>query len=113
MTKFTKLLARVLFTAAYAALISFAMSCFMHLPSLSFVSSWTGVSYPRLIFFCYAVPILASVALICLLILNIKLSDRLSYTSDTWLGQTVCAFVISIPTIQLWSDLILFLHKTL
>ncbi len=113
MKKITKLLVCLLFTASYAALMSLAMSCFMQLPSIAFSSSWVGESYPRLTFFCYAVPIVALLVLIGLLILNIKLSDRLSYTNDTWIVCSVCAFVISIPMIQPWSNLIILLQKVL
>lgn len=113
MTKLTKILARLFFTVSYATFSSVGMACFFHLFSLAFVASWLDESYPRLIPFCEIVPIICVVALICLLIWNIKLCDRLDYTRDTWIVQSVCAFAISIAMIPLWGKLIVFLQDAL
>ena len=110
-----KILAYLLFTMAYAAFLSLGMECMLNL--LSFIMSMGIPSdgpanpFPRFIPFCIVVGFLALVALVLLVILNIKASKKLDYTERVWCIQSILAFVVSLPMIKLWEILFDYLHK--
>ena len=67
--------------------------------------------YPRLMPFCLVLCIVAFIMLGVVLLLNIKCSEKASYTRAIWIIQSVCAFVISIPMMKAWEMLFEVLEK--
>ncbi len=108
-----KIVAYLLFIIAYAVFLSIGMECLLNLLSISIGLSLDGPPnpYPRFIPFCFVVGSFALVALVLLVILNIKESERLDYTKRVWCIQSTVAFVISLPMIKLWEMLFDYLHK--
>jgi len=107
--------AYLLFIIAYAAFLSIGMECLLILLGISMGIALDGTSwahqYPRLIPFCLVVGFLALVALIFLVILNIKASEKLDYTKRIWYIQSILAFVVSLPVIKLWEMLFEYMQK--
>ena len=110
-----KIVAYLLFVIAYAAFLSIGMECLLNLLGISMGIALDGNSvvnqYPRFIPFCVVVGFLALVALVLLVILNIKASEKLDYTKRVWYIQSIFAFVISIPMIKLWEMLFEYIQK--
>ncbi len=107
--------ASLLFIIAYASFLSVGMECLLHLLSISMGIALDGKSpasqYPRFFPFCVVVGFLALVALVLLVILNVKMAERLEYTKRVWCIQSVLAFAVSIPMIKLWELLFEYLQK--
>ena len=100
------------FSVVYAAFIGLLMEGLLNLFSIFCgVSLDTRLDYPRLLPFCVAVSLLSLVALVALLIFNIIISEKFSYTKRTRWIQMISAFVLSIPTIKLFEMLFDFLEK--
>lgn len=107
--KLMKIAAYLLFAIAYAAFLSLGMECLLNLLSISMGIALDGQSlanqYPRFIPFCVVVGFFALVALALLVIMNMKLSEKIHYTQRAWYIQFVLALVVSIPMIKLWEML--------
>lgn len=110
-----KALLYLFFTIAYATLLSIGMACLLNLFGIALAISLDGGSvvnqYPRFIPFCFVVGLLAFVALILLLVLNIKTSEKFDYTKKIWCAQSIGAFIISIPMTKFWEMLFDFMQK--
>ena len=105
MKKRIKIVAYFLFIIAYASALSIGMECLLNLFGISMgiaLDSNTVNQYPRFIPFCVAVGFLALITLALLVILNIKVSEKLDYTKRALYIQPIFAFVVSIPMIKLW-----------
>ena len=103
----------ILFVLVTAASLSLGIECLLNLLSLSMAISLDSVvKYPRFIPFCIVLGIVALLGLIAMLILNIKVSEKLGFTKPIWIFEYVFALVLSIPMIKLWEVLFDFLHKT-
>ena len=113
MRNYIKVTVYLLFSLVYAAVFSLGVTCLLNLMGIAFAISLDGYSsqYPRFIPFCLIVGFLALASLIFLAVLNIKYSEKLRYTKTSWIGQSVFAFVISLPTIALWQKLFELLQK--
>ena len=98
---------------ANAALFSLGIECLLNLLSLSMAISLDSVvKYPRFIPFCIVLGIVALLGLIAMLILNIKVSEKLGFTKTIWIFEYVIALVLSLPMIKLWEMLFDFLQKS-
>ncbi len=104
-----------LFTLFYAGLFSLGMMCLLNLLAEAFGSALFDESaieeFPRFTFFCILVGLFCLIALIFLVILNINFSEKLNYRKRTWIVQSICAFVLSIPLLKIWEMLFDFLQK--
>ena len=97
--------------AANAIFLGLGLECLLNL--LGYAMSLTLDSnprYPRFIPFCLIMGILALVGIVCVFIVNIKLSDKFSFTKKIWCFQYVFALVLSVPMIKVWEMLFDFLR---
>ena len=69
------------------------------------------VKYPRFIPFCIVLGIVALLGLVAMLVLNIKISEKLNFTKTIWIFGYALALVLSIPMIKIWEMLFEFLQK--
>ncbi|MBE6535508.1 MAG: hypothetical protein E7677_02670 [Ruminococcaceae bacterium] len=98
---------------ANAAFLSLGLECLLNLLGLAMaISLDSSMQYPRFIPFCILCGIVALLGLIAMLILNIKLSEKLRFTKSIWLSEYLFAVVLSIPMIKLWEMLFEFLQKS-
>ena len=96
-----------------AAFLSLGLESLLSLLSLSVAISLDSAErYPRFIPFCIVVGIVALLGLVAMLILNIKVSEKLNFTKPIWIFEYVFAFVLSIPMIKIWEMLFEFLQTT-
>ena len=100
----------ILFTAVYAAILSLGFYCFLDVLLLAMLGGTND--YPRFVPFCIIVGYAALGALIAVFVANLKLSKKINFTKWTWVIQTVCAVILSVPMFRLWVLLFNFLHKT-
>ena len=104
-----------LFTLFYAGFFSLGMMCLLNFFGLAFSISLDGPSaieaFPRFTLFCILVGLFCLIALVFLVILNIKFSEKLNYEKRTWIIQSVCALVLSVPLLKVWELLFDFLQK--
>ena len=97
---------------ANAALFSLGIECLLNLFSLSMAISLDSVvKYPRFIPFCIVLGIVALLGLVAMLVLNIKISEKLNFTKTIWIFEYSLALVLSIPMIKIWEMLFEFLQK--
>lgn len=105
------------FTLVYGGAFSLGMTCLGHLLGIAMAMALDGESvirqYPRFIPFCIILGALCLIALIALAVLNVKFSEKLNYTKPVWIIQFVCAAVLSVPMMKIWSMTFDFLRKTL
>ena len=105
-----------LFTFANALFFSLGMECLLSLLGIVMAVSLDGSSvleqYPRFVPFCLVLGIACLAGLIAVLILNLKLSEKLALTKTSWVLQYVLAFVAALPAVKLWEMLFVFLQKT-
>ena len=94
------LLVYLFFTVAYSTLFSLGMECV--LCRLGQAAALWGEWYPRFYFFCNVVGFLSFVALVFVLIWNLKVSERFHYTKAVWILQSLIAFAASIPMLVVW-----------
>ena len=103
----------ILFVLANAASLSLGIECLLNLLSLSMAISLDSVEkYPRFIPFCLTLGIVALLGLVAMLILNIKISEKLNFTKTIWIFEYALALVLSIPMIKIWETLFEFLQKS-
>ena len=103
-----------LFTVVYAAIISLGAECLLNLLSVVMsvsLDSPVSAQYPRFITFCIIVGIAAFIALIAIIILNVKASEKLKYNKNVWIIQSITALAISVPAIGLWESLFRLLQN--
>ena len=95
-----------LFTLGYAIVFSVGVECFLNILSfccsVSLDSPSVAERYPRFFAFCLVVGLVALVALLGILLLNVTFSEKLKYSRGVWVIQFVCAFIISVPLLKLW-----------
>ena len=102
----------ILSILANAALFSLDTECLLNLLSLSMAISLDSVAkYPRFIPFCIVLGIVALLGLVAMLVLNIKISEKLNFTKTIWIFEYALALVLSIPIIKIWEMLFEFLQK--
>ena len=102
----------ILSILANAALFSLGIECLLHLLSLSMAISLDSVAkYPRFIPFCIVLGIVALLGFVVMFVLNIKASEKLSFTKTIWIFEYTLALVLSIPMIKIWEMLFEFLQK--
>ena len=102
----------ILSILANAALFSLGIECLLNLLSLSMAISLDSVvKYPRFIPFCIVLGIVALLGLVAMLVLNIKISEKLNFTKTIWIFEYSLALVLSIPMIKIWQMLFEFLQK--
>ncbi len=103
------------FTITYSIFLSLGMECLLNLLGAAMAVSLDGKSvidqYPRFIPFCLGVGFLSLIAIIIVLILNIKKSEKLGYTKAVWIAQSICSFIISLPMIKGWELLFRYLQE--
>ena len=103
----------ILSILANAALFSLGIECLLNLLSLSMAISLDSVvKYPRFIPFCIVLGIVAWLGLVAMLVLNIKISEKLNFTKTIWIFEYALALVLSIPMIKIWEILFDLLQKT-
>ena len=96
-----------------AAFLSLGLESLLSLLSLSVAISLDSAErYPRFIPFCIVVGIVVLLGLVAMLVLNIKVSERLNFAKPIWIFEYVFAFVLSIPMIKIWEMLFEFLQTT-
>ena len=96
-----------------SALFSLGIECLLNLLSLSMAISLDSVvKYPRFIPFCIVLGIVVLLGLIAMLILHIKVSEKLGFTKTIWIFEYVYALVLSLPMMNLWEMLFDFLQKS-
>ena len=102
----------ILSILANAALFSLGIECLLNLLSLSMAISLDSVvKYPRFIPFCIVLGIVALLGLVAMLVLNIKISEKLNFTKTIWIFEYAFALGLSIPMIKIWEMLFEFLQK--
>ena len=95
-----------------AAFLSLGIECLLNLLSLSMAISLDGVvKYPRFVPFCVTLGIVALLGLVAMLVLNIKISEKLNFTKTILIFEYALALVLSIPMIKIWETLFEFLQK--
>ena len=62
--------------------------------------------------FCIVLGLLATAAIIALLVFNIKTAEKFDYSKKTWYVQMISALVISLPMLKIWEMLFEYLQKT-
>ena len=98
---------------ANAAFLSLGLECLLNLLGLAMaISLDSSMQYPRFIPFCILCGIVALLGLIAVLVLNIKVSEKLSLTKLIWLLEYIFAVILSIPMIKLWEMLFEFFQKS-
>ena len=108
-----KSICAILSILANAALFSLGIECLLNLLSLSMAISLDSVEkYPRFIPFCLTLGIVALLGLVAMLILNIKISEKLNFTKTIWIFEYSLALVLSIPMIKIWETLFEFFYRT-
>ena len=108
-----KSICAILSILANAALFSLGIECLLNLLGLSMAISLDSVEkYPRFIPFCLTLGIVALLGLVAMLILNIKISEKLNFTKTIWIFEYSLALVLSIPMIKIWETLFEFLQTT-
>ena len=116
MTKALKLLSYLLFILAYSLFLSIGMECLLCVLSLFFslpLESGTGVSaFPRFFAFCLITGVLATAALIAILTLNYKYSDKLGCTKKRFSLIASISFFTAISMLPIWEGLFDFLSAT-
>ena len=102
----------ILSILANAALFSLGIECLLNLLSLSMAISLDSVvKYPKFIPFCIVLGIVALLGLVAMLVLNIKISEKLNFTKTIWIFEYVFVLALSLPMIKLWEMLFDFLQK--
>ena len=97
---------------ANAALLGLGLECLLNLLGLAMAVSLDGVvKYPRFISFCVIMGIVSLLGLVAMLVLNIKISEKLNFTKTIWIFEYALALVLSIPMIKIWETLFEFLQK--
>ena len=103
----------ILSILANAALFSLGIECLLNLLSLSMAISLDSVvKYPRFVPFCIVLGIVALLGLVAMLVLNIKISEKLNFTKTIWIFEYSLALVLSIPMIKMWETIFEFLQTT-
>ena len=98
---------------ANAAFLSLGIECLLNLLSLSMAISLDSVvKYPRFVPFCVTLGIVSLLGLVAMLVLNIKISEKLNFTKTIWIFEYAFALILSIPMIKLWEILFEFLQKS-
>ena len=98
---------------ANSTLLSLGIECLLNLIGFSMAISLDSTpSYPRFIPFCLTLGIVALLGLVAMLILNIKISEKLNFTKTIWIFEYALALVLSIPMIKIWEILFDLLQKT-
>ena len=101
-----------IFILTNATFLSLCIECLLNLLGLSMAISLDSVvKYPRFIPFCIILGIVALLGLIAMLILNIKVSEKLGFTKTIWIFEYALALILSIPMIKIWEMLFDFLQK--
>ena len=101
------------FILANAAFLSLGIECLLNLLSLCMaISLDSAEQYPRFIPFCIVLAIVALLGLITMLILNIKISEKLNFRKSVWYFEYIFALVLSLPMTKLWEMLFDFLSET-
>ena len=113
MTKALKLLSYLLFILAYSLFLSIGMECLLCVLflfiSISFDSNTGVAAFPRFFAFCLITGVLATVALIAILILNYKYSDKLGCTKKRFALIALISFFTAISMLPIWERLFDFL----
>ena len=115
MKKSAKVVIAVLLAMVFALFLSLGIECGLNLLSLSFSvspDSGTGVSYPRLSLFCCIAGVFSLIAMAGLAFGNIKMSDKLDFSSNIWQLQIALSIILTLPMIKMWEIVIDFLRKT-
>ena len=117
MKKPLNLISYSLFTFFYAGFFGLGMMCLLNLLALAFGSALFNESaideLTKFILVYILVGLFCLIALVFLVILNIKFSDKLNYGKRTWIVQSLCALVLSVPLLKVWELLFDFLSKAL
>ena len=96
-----------------AAFLSLGIECLLNLLSLSMaISVDSSPPYPSFIPCCIVVGIVSLLGLVAMLVLNIKISEKLNFTKTIWILEYAFALILSIPMIKLWEILFEFLQKS-
>ena len=102
----------IFFILTNATFLSLGMECLLNLLSLSMaISLDTSLQFPRFIPFCIILSNVALLGLVAMLVLNIKISEKLNFTKTIWIFEYALALVLSIPMIKIWETLFEFLQK--
>ena len=105
------------FIIAYAIFLIIGIECLLNLLSLavhvSLDSDLTVMGEHRgFLLFCIVLGLLATAAIIALLVFNIKTAEKFDYSKKTWYVQMISALVISLPMLKIWEMLFEYLQKT-
>ena len=103
----------IFFILTNATFLSLGMECLLNLLSLSMAISLDSVvKYPRFIPFCIVLGIVALLGLVAMLVLNIKISEKLKFTKTIWIFECAFTLILSLPMMKLWEMLFDFLQKS-
>ena len=113
--KVKKILFALCFALSFGILLGLGLECLLILMgevmAISLDSNALG-QYPRFIPFCVIAGFLSLVAIIALVAVNIKLSDKIGYTRALWMTQAVTAIIVSLPFVKVFEMLFDLLQKT-
>ena len=104
-----------LFSLAYSIFLSLGLTCLLRLFGMALALSLDGgifSSYPRFIPFCIVLAFLCVVAIVFLIIFNVKVSEKLNYTKFVWCVQFISSFIIAFFTMRAWEIFFDYLQKT-
>lgn len=102
-----KYLIALAFSIAYALVLSLGIECMLNATSLLMFGAQ---QYPRFFRFSLVVGLLALVALVVLVIVDLKVAEKVGFTKTVWKIQWIIAAVASIPLIKPWELLIHYLR---
>ena len=104
-----------LFSLAYSIFLSLGLTCLLRLFGMALALSLDGgifSSYPRFIPFCIVLAFLCIIAIIFIVIFNVKVSEKLNYTKFVWCVQFISSFIIAFFTMRAWEIFFDYLQKT-
>ena len=90
------------FVIIYAVFFSIGAECLINVLSAFFSILPIPTSEQSFWLFCLAVGFLVLVAFAAMLILNIKISEKIGYTRRIWWIQMISAVIVAIPMIKIW-----------
>ena len=105
------ILAYTLFTLAYTAMLSLGMQSLLYVLGMGFALSLDSTpSYPHFFPFCLATGVFATIALVALVFLNVKVSQRFAYNKIKWGIQSAVVFFLSMYMTTYWKMLFEYLR---
>lgn len=103
------------FTLSYGVFFSLGLTCLLNLLGIAFAIGLDGHSvaeqYPRYIPFCLIMGLLCLAILITEFVINMKYFEKLGYSKPLMAIQLFVSFLISLPMLNLWSELFVYMQR--